>query len=81
MPNIGNYSRPLKCNKCGKIINEIAYSESGDEEHIYCRKWRPLKCNKCGKIINEIAYSESGDEEHIYCRKCWADTKTELLKR
>jgi late competence protein required for DNA uptake (superfamily II DNA/RNA helicase) len=42
---------------------------------------RPLKCNKCGKIINEIAYSESGDEEHIYCRKCWADMKTELLKR
>jgi late competence protein required for DNA uptake (superfamily II DNA/RNA helicase) len=36
--------RPLKCNKCGKIINEIAYSESGDEEHIYCRKcWAMIK--------------------------------------
>jgi late competence protein required for DNA uptake (superfamily II DNA/RNA helicase) len=37
-------TRPLKCNKCCKIINEIAYSESGDEEHIYCRKcWAMIK--------------------------------------
>jgi NAD-dependent SIR2 family protein deacetylase len=44
MPIVGNYLRPLKCNKCGKIINEIAYSESGDEEHIYCRKcWAVIK--------------------------------------
>jgi late competence protein required for DNA uptake (superfamily II DNA/RNA helicase) len=44
MSNVGNYLKPLKCNKCSKIINEIAYSESGDEEHIYCRKcWAMIK--------------------------------------
>jgi hypothetical protein len=42
MLNIINHFGPLKCDRCGKAIQEVALSLSGDEEHIYCRKCWPI---------------------------------------
>lgn len=36
------YFGPLRCDRCGKEIDEVALSLSGDEEHIYCRKCFPI---------------------------------------
>jgi hypothetical protein len=38
MLNVGDYFRPLRCCNCGNAIKNVAYSESGDEGHIYCTK-------------------------------------------
>jgi hypothetical protein len=44
MPNIENFFCPLRCYSCDNAIKNVAYSESGDEEHIYCRKcWAVIK--------------------------------------
>jgi hypothetical protein len=74
MLNVGDCFGPLRCNSCGNPIKNVAYSESGDEDHIYCTKCWGMKGA-------EAAHRRECEKIHAECIKAPnAEAKAECVK-
>jgi hypothetical protein len=74
MLNIGDFFESLRCYSCGNAIKNVAYQESGDEDHIYCTKCWTVKAK-------EVAHRRECEKIQAECIKMLnAEAKAECFK-